>query len=83
MWKLLEQQSRNEILRSNIDLEFDVMRLGCIDPEWMLKMLPQQFARGAGRPFGCIEVMLHWIQNSRSSQPLNFSSTSKKTGRKN
>jgi len=49
----------------------------------MLKMLAQQFAGGARRPFGRIEIMLHRIQNSRSSQPLNFCSRYKKTGRKN
>ena len=78
MRKLLQEQSGNELLRSNIDLELDVVRLGRIDPEWMLKVLPQQFAGGACRPFRGIEVMLHRIQNSRSSQPLNFSSTYKK-----
>jgi len=83
MRKLVQEQSGDEILCSNIDLELDVVRLGHIHPERMLKMLAKQFAGGARRPFGRIEIMLHRIQNSRSSQPLNFCSRYKKTGRKN
>ena len=52
LWEFFQERVGDQILRFDIDLELDVMRLGRIDPKRPLKMLAKQIASGAGRAFG-------------------------------
>jgi hypothetical protein len=56
----------DQFLRSHVDLKFDVVRLGRIDAERAVKILPKQIAGGAGRVFRRVEIMLHEGKLSRT-----------------
>jgi hypothetical protein len=57
--KFLQKRFGDQFLRSHIDFKFDVVRLGGINAERLLKMLPEQLASGARGFDRCVEVMRH------------------------
>ncbi len=57
--KFFQKRFGDQFLRPHIDLEFDVVRLGRIDAERLLKMVPEQLASGARGFDRRVEVMRH------------------------
>src|SRR6266436_3866918 len=57
--KFVEKQFADQLLRLNIDLQFDVVRCHGVDALTLLKILAKQFSRFARGIFSCIEIPLH------------------------
>ena len=79
--KTLEQDFRDQILRQNIDLEFDVVRGRGVDRERLFEMRAEQFAGRLRRFFRHLEIMHHALNLSDSAPPPR-SFLRKKTGRR-
>src|ERR1043166_1577174 len=92
--KFVEKQFADQMLRLNIDLQFDVVRCDGVDVLPLLKILAKQLSRHARGIFSRIEITLHqkveWLmveklsrarrqpQDSCSTQRLNLSTSHKK-----
>ena len=57
--KFFQEQLGDQRLRADIDLEFDVVRFRGIDPERLLKTVPEQFAGGASGFHRRVEIVRH------------------------
>ena len=57
--KFIEKQFADQLLRLNIDLQFDVVRCDRVDALPLLKILSKQLSRCARGIFSCIEITLH------------------------
>src|SRR6202011_4695498 len=80
--KLFQQRLGDELLRLDVDCEFDVMRFSDVHVLGAMKIFAKQLTRRARSFFGRVEIMLHeklsggeveLRQNSVSSQALNLS----------
>jgi hypothetical protein len=57
--KALEEQARDEILRADIELQLDVVRLKGIHIERLAEVAAEEFARGACRFNGGFKISVH------------------------
>ena len=57
--KFFQERFGDQFLGPHIDLKFDVVRLGRINAERLLKMVPEQLASGARGFDRRVEVMRH------------------------
>src|SRR6266581_1891821 len=57
--KFVEKQFADQLLRLNIDFQFDVVRCHGVDALTLLKILAKQLSRFARGIFSCIEITLH------------------------
>ena len=57
--KSVQERFGDQFLRPHIDFKFDVVRLGGINAERLLKILPEQLASGARGFDRCVEEMRH------------------------
>src|SRR5437588_4966628 len=58
LWKLLEQKIADQLLRLNVDREFDVVCERGVDVLRAMIILPNQFTGFARGAFGCVVIML-------------------------
>src|SRR4051794_33711912 len=58
--EFLQKRFRDEVLRLNVDGEFDVVGESGVDPAWPAEIVAEQLARSARRFLCCIGVVSHF-----------------------
>jgi hypothetical protein len=57
--KLFQKRFANQLLRLDVDREFDVVRGESVDVLRAMEVFPKHYAGGSGCILGGIEIMLH------------------------